>query len=360
MHHFHALTVQSVTPLTRDSAAITFAVPADLQETFHFVPGQYLTLRYQIDSAELRRSYSICASAQSQQQGGPLRVAIKRVNGGVFSNWALDNLQPGSSLEVMPPQGHFTMPLAPESARHVLCVAAGSGITPVLSIVESTLLAEPHSRVTLIYGNRASGSVMFKEELENLKDRFLTRLNIVWVMSRETQDVPLFNGRIDGEKISQIMKHWVDASTVDVAFICGPQSMMLAASQAMQDAGIAKERIKVELFGTANTNDRAPRVVATTDAGCEVTVVMDGAQRVFHMPKDKNLVDAALAQGIELPYSCKGGVCSTCRCKVTQGEVDMDINYALEDYEVARGFVLGCQSYPVSDKLVINYDAEQH
>lgn len=287
-------------------------------------------------------------------------MAIKRVNGGAFSNWALDHLHPGSSLEVMPPQGHFTLSAEPQAQRHVLCVAAGSGITPILSIVESTLLAEPHSRVTLIYGNRASGSVMFKEELENLKDRFLTRLNIVWVMSRETQDVPLFNGRIDGEKMTQVLQHWVDASTVDVAFICGPQSMMLAASQAMQDAGIAKARIKVELFGTANTGDRAPRVVATTDTGCEVTVVMDGAQRVFHMAKDHNLVDAALAQGIELPYACKGGVCSTCRCKVTQGEVDMDINYALEDYEVARGFVLGCQSYPVSDKLVINYDAEQH
>lgn len=356
MHHFHALTVQSVTPLTRDSAAITFAVPPELQETFHYLPGQYLTLRSQIDSVELRRSYSICASAQSQQ----LRVAIKRVSGGAFSNWALDHLQPGSRLEVMPPQGHFTMPLAPQASRHVLCVAAGSGITPVLSIIESTLLAEPKSRVTLIYGNRASGSVMFKEELENLKDRFLTRLNIVWVMSREAQDMPLFNGRIDGDKISQLLQHWVDAASVDTAFICGPQNMMLAASQAMQDTGIDKARIKVELFGTTQTAERAPRAVAVSDQGCEVTVVMDGAQRVFHMPKDQNLVDAALAQGIELPYSCKGGVCSTCRCKVTQGEVDMDINYALEDYEVARGFVLGCQSYPVSDTLVIDYDAEQH
>jgi ring-1,2-phenylacetyl-CoA epoxidase subunit PaaE len=356
VHHFHALTVQSVTPLTRDSAAITLAVPAQVQDKFHYTPGQYLTLRTQLDGAELRRSYSICASAQSQQ----LRVAIKRVSGGAFSNWALDTLKPGQAIEVMPPQGHFTTPLAAVAQRHVLCVAAGSGITPVLSIVESTLLAEPDSRVTLVYGNHASGSVMFKEELENLKDRFLTRLNIVWVMSRETQDVPLFNGRIDGDKITQILQHWVDASTVDVAFICGPQSMMLAASQAMQDAGIAKERIKVELFGTANTGERATRVVAASDTGCEVTVVMDGAQRVFHMPKDQNLVDAALAQGIELPYSCKGGVCSTCRCKVTQGEVDRDINYALEDYEVARGFVLGCQSYPVSDKLVIDYDAEQH
>ena len=356
MHHFHALTVQSVTPLTRDSAAITLVVPAQVQDKFHYTPGQYLTLRTQLDGAELRRSYSICASAQSQQ----LRVAIKRVSGGAFSNWALDTLKPGQAIEVMPPQGHFTTPLAAKAQRHVLCVAAGSGITPILSIVESTLFAEPHSCVTLVYGNRASGSVMFKEELENLKDRFLTRLNIVWVMSRETQDVPLFNGRIDGDKITQILQHWVDASNVDVAFICGPQSMMLAASQAMQDAGIAKERIKVELFGTASTGERAPRVVAVSDTGCEVTVVMDGAQRVFHMPKDQNLVDAALAQGIELPYSCKGGVCSTCRCKVTQGEVDMDINYALEDYEVARGFVLGCQSYPVSDKLVIDYDAEQH
>lgn len=355
MQAFHALTVQSVTPLTRDAAAITFHVPAELQQAYAYQPGQYLTLRTELEGSDVRRSYSICASAQSRQ----LRVAIKRVHGGVFSNWALDHLQPGSRLEVMPPQGHFTLSAEPQAQRHVLCVAAGSGITPILSIVESTLLAEPHSRVTLIYGNRASGSVMFKEELENLKDRFLTRLNIVWVMSREVQDLPLFNGRIDAEKITHLLQHWVDAKSVDVAFICGPHEMMLAASQAMQEAGLAKERIKMELFGTPAVG-KTVRVPQADHNSCEVTVVMDGMQRIFQMAKHLNLVDGALAQGIELPYSCKGGVCSTCRCHVRAGEVDMDINYALEDYEVARGFVLGCQSYPVSDTLVIDYDAEQH
>lgn len=353
---FHDLRVQSVTPLTRDAAAITFAVPDGLREPFRFAPGQYLTLRTELDGAEVRRAYSICASPQSQQ----LRVAIKRVPGGVFSNWALDHLQPGSTVQAMVPQGHFT-PAPASGPRHLLCVAAGSGITPIYAIIESTLLAEPDSRITLVYGNRASGSVMFKEALENLKDRFMTRLNIVWVMSRETQDIPLFNGRIDADKISQLLAHWVDVRGVDSAWVCGPHGMMQAAAQALADAGLPKAQIKLELFGTPAAATARPLRQATADAAlCEVTVVIDGAQRLLHLPKTQNLLDAALAQGLELPYACKGGVCSTCRCQVTQGEVDMDINYALEDYEVARGFVLSCQSYAVSDKLVLNFDAEQH
>ncbi len=354
---FHPLQVSHVQAATRDAVAITFNVPQHLSDAFSYVQGQYLTLRTTLDGEELRRSYSICSAVQDQR----LRVAIKRVAGGAFSNWAADHLKPGAAIEVMPPQGHFHVPLQPQSARHIVAFASGSGITPVLSIIKTTLLAEPQSRVTLVYGNRASGSVMFKEELEDLKDSYLDRFNLVWIMSRESQDIPLFNGRIDHEKVSQILTHWMDPAGIDAAFICGPEDMMLATSQALQDKGVDKARIKVELFGTAPKGDkpRAARAAVQGSDQCEVEVVVDGTRRSFLMQKNQdNLVDAGLKAGLEMPYSCKGGVCSTCRAKVVQGEVDMDINFALEDYEVARGFVLCCQSYPVTDKLVIDFDQE--
>jgi ring-1,2-phenylacetyl-CoA epoxidase subunit PaaE len=261
----------------------------------------------------------------------------------------------------MPPQGNFHIALVPQSARHIVAFASGSGITPVLSILKTTLLAEPQTSLTLVYGNRSSSGVMFKEELEDLKDSYLGRFNLVWIMSRESQDLPLFNGRIDYEKCSQLLTHWIDPAGIDAAFICGPEDMMLATSKALQDKGVEKARIKVELFGTAPHGDK-PRAVRTTVEGsdqCEVEVVLDGTRRSFFMQKNQdNVVDAGIKAGLEMPYSCKGGVCSTCRAKVLQGEVDMDINFALEDYEVARGFVLCCQSYPVTDKLVIDFDQE--
>ncbi len=354
---FHPLPVSPVQSATRDAVAITLAVPQHLSEAFSYMQGQYLTLRTTLDGEELRRSYSICSAVQDQR----LRVAIKRVAGGAFSNWAADHLKPGTAIEVMPPQGHFHVPLQPQSARHIVAFASGSGITPVLSIIRTTLLAEPQTRVTLVYGNRASGSVMFKEELEDLKDSYLGRFNLVWVMSRESQDIPLFNGRIDYEKCSQILTHWIDPASIDAAFICGPEDMMLATSQALQDKGVDKSRIKAELFGTAPKGDQphAARAAVQGSNQCEVEVVVDGTRRSFLMQKNQdNLVDAGIRAGLEMPYSCKGGVCSTCRAKVLQGEVDMDINFALEDYEVARGFVLCCQSYPVTDKLVIDFDQE--
>ena len=354
---FHTLKVSDVRAATRDAVAITFAVPENLQEAFSYVQGQYLTLRTTLDGEELRRSYSICSAVQDQR----LRVAIKRVAGGAFSNWAADHLLPGTAIEVMPPQGNFHIALAPQSARHIVAFASGSGITPVLSILKTTLLAEPRTSVTLVYGNRSSSGVMFKEELEDLKDSYLGRFNLVWIMSRESQDIPLFNGRIDYEKCSQLLTHWIDPAGIAAAFICGPEDMMLATSRALQDKGVEKARIKVELFGTAPHGDK-PRAIRTTVQGsdqCEVQVVLDGTRRSFFMQKNQdNVVDAGIKAGLEMPYSCKGGVCSTCRAKVLQGEVDMDINFALEDYEVARGFVLCCQSYPVTDKLVIDFDQE--
>lgn len=351
--------------ITRDSVALTFNVPEHLQREFAYVQGQHLTLRATVDGLDVRRSYSICSAVQDKR----LRIAIKRVAGGIFSHWALTHLLPGTQLDVMPPQGHFHIPLiasTPESmqkfGRHILAVAAGSGITPILSIIKTMLIAEPLTRITLVYGNRSSGAVMFKEELENLKDRFLTRFNLVWVMSREAQDITLFNGRIDYDKTCELLTRWVDPVSIDAAFICGPQDMMLAVTQALVDKGVPKSRIKVELFGTsAAAKPRAAQAAHGAVEQCQVEVVLDGVRQRFSMPKNSiNLLDAGLQAGIDMPYACKGGVCASCRAQVRSGEVDMDNNFALEDYEVARGFVLCCQSFPVTDKLVIDFDQQHH
>jgi ring-1,2-phenylacetyl-CoA epoxidase subunit PaaE len=261
----------------------------------------------------------------------------------------------------MPPEGRFNLPLEPESRRHYLAFAAGSGITPILSIVKTTLIAEPHSRFTVLYGNRASSSVIFRDELAELKDQYMERLNLVYVMSREQQDIELFNGRITQDKCRQLFKHWLRVEDVDYAFICGPEDMMHGVSAALQEAGMPKERIRIELFAAGAAQEpRKPRRQATSEAHhlTEVTVIMDGNHASFTMDRDKeSLLDAGLRAGLDMRYSCKGGVCSTCRCKVREGQVDMDVNYALEDYEVARGFVLSCQSFPVTDKVVVDFDA---
>ncbi|MBI3524887.1 MAG: phenylacetate-CoA oxygenase/reductase subunit PaaK [Betaproteobacteria bacterium] len=359
-HQFHALKVSDIQAVTRDAVALTFAVPEHLSQVFAYKQGQYLTLRTTLDGQELRRSYSICAAVQDRR----LRVAIKRVAGGVFSNWAAENLLPGMVIEVMPPQGNFNIPLTPQIPRNIAAFAAGSGITPVLSIIKTALFAEPQTSVTLVYGNRASSSVMFKEELEDLKDTYLERFNLVWIMSRESQEIPLFNGRIDYEKCSQLLSRWLDPASMDAAFICGPEDMMLATAQALQDKGVEQSRIRIERFG-AVLQDGTPRILHTSrppapgNDACQVEIILDGTRHSFVMQKNRNnLVDAALKAGLEIPYSCKSGVCSSCRAKVVQGEVDMDSNFALEDYEVARGFVLCCQSYPVTDKLVIDFDED--
>jgi ring-1,2-phenylacetyl-CoA epoxidase subunit PaaE len=288
-----------------------------------------------------------------------LRVAIKRTQGGLFSTWANETLQPGATLEVMPPMGHFNVPLEAASERHYLAFAAGSGITPILSIIKTTLLAEPKSRFTLVYGNRASSSVIFRDELTDLKDVYMDRLKLVYVMSREQQDIELFNGRITQDKCQQFLRHWIRIEDVDVAFICGPEDMMHGVSAALQEAGLPKERIRIELFAASiPKHEHRPRQI---DAGAkhqtEVTVILDGNATSFTMDKEKeSVLDAGLRAGLDMRYSCKGGVCSTCRCKVIEGTVDMDVNYALEDYEVARGFVLSCQSFPITDKVVIDFD----
>ena len=355
MSQFYPLTVAGVKHETRDAVCVTFAVPPALKATFAYRQGQHLTLRATIDGEDVRRSYSICSAVQDDL----LRVAIKRTPGGQFSSWANASLQPGALLDVMPPSGNFNVALDAGSSRHYLAFAAGSGITPILSIVKTTLLAEPGSRFTVVYGNRASSSVLFRDELTDLKDQNMDRLRLVYVMSREQQDIELFNGRITEDKCTQFLRQWIDIKAIDVAFICGPEDMMHGVSRSLQAAGMAKEQIRIELFAaTAPTRERAPRAVAL-DAPhqTEVTVIMDGSAASFTMDKDKeSLLEAGLRAGIDMRYSCKGGVCSTCRCKVLEGEVEMDVNYALEDYEVARGFVLSCQSFPVTDKVVVDFD----
>ncbi len=355
MSRFHALRVASVERETRDAVAITFAVPEALRDQYRFAPGQHLTLRADIDGHDVRRSYSICSVAPD----GPLRIAVKKCADGVFSTWANERLKAGDAIDVMPPLGHFNVPLDPAAARHYLGFAAGSGITPLLSIVATTLATEPRSTFTLVYGNRASGTVMFREELAALKDRWLDRFDLVHVLSREAQDVPLLHGRIDRAKADALLAQWVRLDGVDAAFVCGPEGMMDAVTAALAARGFPESRVRIERFAAsipkhAHVAQRAPE---PGHAQCEVTVVVDGATRSFTLEKAKdNILDAALRNGVELPYSCKGGVCSTCRCRLTAGEVDMDVNFALEDYEVARGFVLACQSYPVTDKVSVTFD----
>ena len=354
MSKFHPLPIASVERETRDAIAITFEVPAALRDLFRFESGQHLTLRADIGGEDLRRSYSICAPS-----GGPLRIAVKRTPGGAFSIWANDALRPGAHVDVMPPMGHFNVAPDPHAARHYLAVAAGSGITPVLSMVATALATEPRCRFTLIYGNRASATVMFRDELAALKDRYLERFNLVHVLSREPQDIELLHGRIDRAKADALFERWVPIGVVDHAFLCGPEGMMEAVRESLLAHGFPGERIRIERFAASiPKHTHVPRPLPeAAQTECEVNVVIDGSQRTFLLEKGReNIIDAGLRNGVELPFSCKGGVCSTCRCRLVEGEVDMDVNFALEDYEVARGFVLACQSYPVSDRVTVDFD----
>ena len=355
MSKFHSLPIASIVRETRDAVAVTFAVPPALREQFRFEQGQHLTLRADIDGQDVRRSYSICSGVHD----GTLRIAVKRSPGGVFSNWANEKLAAGHAIDVMPPMGHFNVALDAERARRYVAFAAGSGITPLLSIVKTTLETEPRSTFTLFYGNRASASVMFKEELAALKDLYLERFNLVHILSREAQDIELLHGRIDRGRAAALLTHWLPPGVIDAAFICGPEGMMDAVAKALRDAGLPESKIKIERFAASiPKHEHVPRPLSqAAQTECEVTVVIDGARRTYTLEKTReNILDAGLANGVELPYSCKGGVCSTCRCRLVEGEVDMDVNFALEDYEVARGYILACQSYPVTDKVVVDFD----
>jgi ring-1,2-phenylacetyl-CoA epoxidase subunit PaaE len=355
MSRFHRLTVAKVERETREAVVVTFDVPPELAPQFRFAAGQHLTVRAAIDGADVRRSYSIC----STEQDARLRIAVKRSPGGTFSTWANERLAAGDALEVTAPMGHFGLAVDPSRARRYVAFAAGSGITPLLSIVGTTLAAEPASEFTLVYGNRASASVMFREELAALKDAHLTRFDLVHVLSREAQDVPLLHGRIDRDKADALLAHWVDLDGVDAIYLCGPDGMMRAVADALRAGGIPEAKVRIERFAASipKHEHKPGPPPAPGHAECEVTAILDGARRTFTLEKGReSILEAGLRAGVELPYSCKGGVCSTCRAKLVEGEADMDVNFALEDYEVARGFVLTCQSYPATDKVTVDYD----
>jgi ring-1,2-phenylacetyl-CoA epoxidase subunit PaaE len=351
---FHRLTVASVARETRDAVVVALDVPPGLRDAFTWRAGQHLTVKATVDGEDLRRSYSICSA-----EGERLRIAVKRAPGGLFSTWANAALRPGDTLEVTPPMGHFGVAIDPHAAHRYVGFAAGSGITPLVSIVRSVLVAEPRSRFTLFYGNRASGSVMFRDELAALKDRFLDRFGLVHVLSREAQDVELLHGRIDAARTGALLDRFAPPGVPDGVFLCGPDGMMAAVSATLAARGVPGSRIRIERFAASiPQHTHVARPLAEADArDCAVTVIQDGVRRSYTLAiGDDNLLDAGLRAGVELPYSCKGGVCSTCRCRLLEGEVDMDVNFALEDYELERGFILACQSYPVTPAIVVDFD----
>ncbi|WP_114417084.1 1,2-phenylacetyl-CoA epoxidase subunit PaaE [Marinospirillum perlucidum] len=357
MNQFHSLKVKEVKPETRDAVSLAFDLPASLKDDFQFIQGQYLTLKTLIDGEEVRRSYSICTGTHEDE----LRVAIKKVPGGRFSTFANEQLKAGQTLDVMPPQGNFYTQLDPKREGQYLAVAAGSGITPILSIIKTTLESEPKSSFTLFYGNRATAATLFREELEDLKNRYMERFNLVFVFTREQQDIELYNGRIDSDKCEALFDRWLQVEQLDAAFICGPQAMTETVSESLKNHGLKKERIHYELFTPAGGAPvaRKDREDIHTDpsAVSKVTVIADGRALEFDLVRDTDsILDAGNEQGADLPFSCKAGVCSTCRAKVVEGEVEMDANHALEDYEVEAGYVLSCQCYPVTDKVVLDYD----
>jgi ring-1,2-phenylacetyl-CoA epoxidase subunit PaaE len=359
---FHDLTVARITPEAAGAVAITLNVPTDLRTAFDFAPGQFLTVRASIDGADVRRSYSI-SSARSQLQRGELELGIRPVEGGVFSNWAASQLQAGDTLRVMPPDGRFTV--QKQRAIHRVGFAAGSGITPILSILATTLEEQPESKFTLVYGNRRMDSVMFNEALQDLKDRYPSRLTLIHILSRQSQEVPLLEGRIDAVKVQAIIDAFLPVGSMDEVFICGPEAMIEETEKTLLTAGVKADRIRTERFTSPTLEALSPeqrsQVVlghkGTRDGGeVQLTVVLDGKPYDMPMNKNEKILDIALALGLDLPYSCKGGVCCTCRCKVMEGSIEMDKNFTLEKPEVDQGFVLSCQARPTSDRVVVSFD----
>jgi ring-1,2-phenylacetyl-CoA epoxidase subunit PaaE len=347
---FHALRVAAVDHLTDDAAAVTFEVPDGLAEEFAFAAGQSLTLRRMVDGREERRTYSICAPVGSRP-----RIGVREIPDGLFSSWLVRELRPGDEVEVQPPSGSFRA--APESGGRHLCIAAGSGITPMLSIA-SSVLANPEAEVTLLYGNRTTGSVMFAEELADLKDRHPSRFELVHVLSREPREVDLFSGRLDADRLRRLLTALVPLDDVDHVWLCGPFAMTSAARELLLELGVETRKVHVELF---HVDEPPPELrhedVVPTGETSEVTIVLDGRKTTAPMPRGDTILDAAQRTRSDLPFACKGGVCGTCRAKVTTGEVRMRRNYALEEAEVDAGFVLTCQSLPVSPELTVDFDA---
>lgn len=357
--HFHKLKVKKVTRETADCISVLFDVPPQLEAEFSYLQGQNITLKKEIDGEEIRRSYSLCTAPFEKA----LKVAIKRVEGGKFSGYANEMLKAGDELEVLPPTGKFHSPLDAQNKKNYLAFAAGSGITPVISIIKATLQAEPESHFTLVYGNRSRASIIFFEELEGLKNKYLNRFSLVHLLSREVPDSPLNYGKINDEKLGELAK-MTDFSKIDDFFVCGPESMIFCVTGYLENKGIEKRRIHFELFNTPGPQQQTggPENAGENEAAASsaVTVILDGRSFGFELPfsSKTSILDAALKQGADLPFACKGGVCCTCKAKLLEGKVKMDVNWSLEPDELEQGYILSCQSHPITEKVVVDFDVK--
>ncbi len=355
MAKFHPIKVKDVYKETKDCSVISFDIPHEIKQDFNYSHGQHLTLRAFIDGQEVRRSYSLCSSPVEDQW----KVAVKKINGGLFSSFIHESLKKGDVVEVMPPIGVFNVKIEPEKAKNYIVFAAGSGITPILSIIKTHLALEPESRFQLFYLNRSVKSIIFKEEIEQLKNKYFGRLEIFHFLTKEHRSIELLNGRFTKEKLQTLTEKIIDVPSVDDCFICGPEAMIFLIRDELMAAGLAKEKIHFELFNTGHSEadkERTSRALEKKVEGTQVTIIDGGKEFHFVMDDDfDNILDGALAAGADLPFACKGGVCSTCKCKVVEGSVEMKINYALDDKEVAQNLVLSCQAVPTSEKVVVDF-----
>ncbi len=354
--HFHKLAIKEVKKETQDCVSVLFDIPDQLKKQFQFTQGQSLTMRATVNGEELRRTYSLCSSPIDNEW----RVAIKKVDGGLFSVFANENLKTGDLLDVMEPVGKFYTDLNPSNKKNYLAFAAGSGITPVLSIIKTTLITEPQSSFTLVYGNRNRASILFFEELEGLKNKFISRFNLINILSRERTEASLNFGRINIEKLNELNK-LIDFASIDETFLCGPEEMIFYAKDFLEAKGIDKRKIHFELFTSSSpqkTSNRKQETKKEIGAQSLIIVKVDGRSFDFNLPlnSDATILDAALKQGADLPYACKGGMCCTCKAKLLEGEVEMDVHWGLEHEEIEKGFILTCQSHPKTDKVVVDFD----
>jgi ring-1,2-phenylacetyl-CoA epoxidase subunit PaaE len=355
----YPLRIKEIHKETEHAVVVTFEVPEELKEEFSFIQGQYLTLEQTIEDTVVRRSYSICAGLDDEQ----LKVAIKHVEGGVFSSWANEFLKAGDTLNVLPPRGDFHTSIDPQIAKNYLCICAGSGITPILSIIKTVLSREPQSRVTLLYGNQRTASMMFRNDLSFLKNAYLERFFWINIFSREPQESDLFSGHLDNRKGGALNRRMITIRSYDEFFLCGPEAMISEVSRGLRGEGIAEENIHFELFAASAENARQAikrhQARAQEYAGMvsEVSLLSDGRKYNFELSSDgENILDAGLRNGIDLPFSCKGGVCATCKARLIEGEVDMDLNQSLRPEEIDKGYILTCQSHPTSKSVVIDFD----
>jgi ring-1,2-phenylacetyl-CoA epoxidase subunit PaaE len=355
--HFHPLTVKEVRRETADCVSVLFTVPDNLTNDFLFAPGQNISIKKNIDGAEVRRSYSICSAPFENE----LRIAVKKVEGGAFSAFANTELKAGDVLDIMPPAGKFNTPLQPANRNNYIAIAAGSGITPVISLIKATLKEEPQSSFTLVYGNKNRQSIIFFEELEAIKNKYLDRFVFINVLSREKTDTAINFGRIDEKKLLELSR-LVDYKTADEFFICGPEEMIFTAKDFLEKSGIDKKKIHFELFTSSGAKKTEVRNKKQENTGAvsKVSVKVDGRNFDFELPfsSDETILDAALKQGADLPYACKGGMCCTCKARLLEGEVSMDVHWGLEEEEIEKGYILTCQSHPKTEKIVVDFDAK--